>query len=123
MTGDGRHLFLQRRHNRELGSAGGADPWKPLYRFDLKPREFGDYEDMCVYHQTSPKSTFTRRRVCTRATLEGRVTLSGLRLITTTQGYRREELLDGDGGEYLQVLRERFGIELRELAASPDFTY
>ena len=39
----------------------------PLYRFSDVPRELWEYEEMCVYHQTSADSSFTRRRICTRA--------------------------------------------------------
>jgi N-hydroxyarylamine O-acetyltransferase len=42
----------------------------------LRPHEYADYEEMCRYHQTSPQSHFTRRRICSRATADGRVTLS-----------------------------------------------
>ena len=66
---------------------------------------------MCRYHQTSPESSFTRRRVCTRATPDGRITLSDRRLITTRAGERQErELADED--EVRAVLREWFGVEL-----------
>ncbi|HLG17770.1 MAG TPA: arylamine N-acetyltransferase [Blastocatellia bacterium] len=111
VTGDGHHLFLQRRQSRTLGSADSDNPWKPQYRFDLRPREFGDYNEMCVYHQTSPKSTFTQRRVCTRATAEGRVTLTGSHLIVTS-GPEKDDRAVTSNAEYTQLLRKHFGIEL-----------
>ena len=45
---------------------------------------------MCRYHQTSPASPFPRWRVCTLATLEGRVTLDNSRLIITRDEVRSE---------------------------------
>jgi N-hydroxyarylamine O-acetyltransferase len=85
--------------------------WARQYRFDLQPRQLSDFSVMCLWQQPSPESTFTQRRICTRATLAGRITLSELRLITTVNGQREERLLDGEE-EYRAVLNERFGIDL-----------
>lgn len=82
---------------------------QPLYRFTEHPRAYADYADMCRYHQTSPESHFTRQRLVTLATREGRVTLSGLRLIETRGATRQERELH-DGQEYARVLRDTFGI-------------
>ena len=85
--------------------------WKAQYRFTLAAHEYPDYAAMCHYHQTSPQSHFTRARVCTRTTPDGRITLSELRFITTVYGKRQERVLD-DESAYQSVLREQFGIEL-----------
>lgn len=85
--------------------------WKPQYRFTLQPHELGDYEEMCEYQQTSPNSHFTRQRVCTIATPDGRVTLSDQRLITTTHGKKTERELS-DQKEYDAALAEYFGVVL-----------
>jgi N-hydroxyarylamine O-acetyltransferase len=66
---------------------------------------------MCRYHPTSPQSHFTQQRVCSRATPDGRVTISGMRLITTVRGQRHERHLRGED-EYAQALRTHFGIVL-----------
>ena len=81
------------------------------YAFTLQPRRLEEFAGMCHYHQTSPESSFTRKRICSRATPEGRVSLSGDRLIITWRGERREVVLDGQE-EYAAALREHFGIEL-----------
>ena len=84
--------------------------WAPQYKFTLAPHVYADYEEMCAYQQTSPESHFTQGRICTRATATGRLTLSGLRLITTRNaGERAEEQLEGEDG-YMAALREHFGI-------------
>lgn len=89
----------------------GNGPWQAQYRFDLTPYEYADYEGMCRYHQTSPDSHFTRGRICSLATREGRVTISGMRLIVTTDRWRREWDLASEQ-DYLDALRSRFGIVL-----------
>lgn len=108
------------RHNSYLimSQRRGDGDWKDQYRFTLQPHAYGDYAGMCHFHQTSPQSHFTRARVCSRATPEGRITLSELRLITTTRGERNEQILSSDE-EYQVVLRERFGIVMTSGFQSP----
>lgn len=103
ITEEGERLTLTRRDE------GGE--WGAQYRFTLKPHVYEDYAGMCKYHQTSPQSHFTRRRVCSRLTPEGRVTVSGMRLITTTGGKREERELATEQ-EYAAVLREHLGISM-----------
>lgn len=85
--------------------------WEPQYRFTLEPHAFAEYADMCRYHQTSPESSFTRKRVCSLATPDGRLTLSDLQLIATEGGTRTERQLAGEA-EFRAVLRAQFGIDL-----------
>lgn len=102
---DGEHLILHRRIR------DGA--WEPQYRFTLQPHSFPDYEEMCRYQETSPESHFTKGRICSLATEDGRVTLSDMRFITTTGPEDdREELLLESQEEYNRILRERFDIVL-----------
>lgn len=98
--------------------------WKPAYRFRMRPRKLADFTPGCEHHQHSPESHFTQQRLCSLATKTGRVTLSDRRLIVTegfppqapaasdnTGNVRRQERDLADEAEFLQVLRERFGIE------------
>jgi N-hydroxyarylamine O-acetyltransferase len=85
--------------------------WKPEYAFTLRPHQFADFAGMCRYHQTSPDSHFTRQRICSMATPEGRVTLSEEKLIETRTGSRQETFLTGKE-EWRAKLRERFGVVL-----------
>lgn len=119
--------FEQRQHDRayRIDAAGerlvlmqrlAGEDWAPQYRFDLVPRAYGDYEERCRYHQTSPLSSFVRKRICSRATPRGRVTLADMRLIETRDGVRVERDLDGPD-EHAAVLAERFGIEMASESA------
>jgi N-hydroxyarylamine O-acetyltransferase len=83
--------------------------WIPQYRFTLQPYQYADYAEMCRYHQTSPESHFTRQRLCSRLTPEGRISLSDMRLIVTKNGVRSEQSFTSER-EYLEVLRDQFGI-------------
>jgi N-hydroxyarylamine O-acetyltransferase len=98
---DGDYRVLLRR------DAGGE--WTPQYRFTLQPHILADFAERCRFHQTSPESHFTQGRICTLATSEGRVTLSGIRLIVTAPAGRTESDLTGEAA-YAATLRERFGV-------------
>ena len=100
---DNDHLIMMRRN------PGGN--WEPQYRFTLQPYTFADYEEMCHFHQTSPDSHFTKGRICSRATEDGRISLSEMRFITTTgPQLLRDERTLVDQEEYDRVLRDQFGI-------------
>jgi N-hydroxyarylamine O-acetyltransferase len=99
---DGTHLILMQRDE--------GDEWTAQYRFTLQPHTYADYDEMCRYHQTSPQSHFTRARICSRATGEGRITLSGMRFIRTSEKDGRQERTLTSEDEYAAILREHFGI-------------
>ena len=103
---DGTHLVLMRRDEGE--------DWTRQYRFTLQPYTFPDYEEMCRFHQTSPDSHFTKNTICSRLTEDGRITLSGMRMITTTgpQHTRNERTLPSKD-EYDRILREQFGVVMK----------
>jgi len=104
IASDGEDLTLMKR----IDSAQVSDfaEWSPQYRFTLQPRQYSDYAEMCRYHQTSPQSHFTKARICTRATPEGRITLSEMRLIRTTlNGDRTETVVDTEA-EFAVLLKQ-----------------
>ncbi|MEU3743876.1 MULTISPECIES: arylamine N-acetyltransferase family protein [Streptomyces] len=87
---------------------------KPQYRLEARPRELADFTAGAWYHRTSPDSHFPRSLICSLLTEEGRITLSGRKLITRAHGERVERVLDGDE-EVRGAYRELFGIEFDEL--------
>jgi N-hydroxyarylamine O-acetyltransferase len=87
------------------------DKWKGEYSFTLQPRQLSEFAAMCHYHQTSLESHFTRKRICSRATAEGRITLSDETLIETRNGVRQERVLLGEE-ECRAKLHELFGVTL-----------
>ncbi len=85
--------------------------WTPQYSFALHPRRLEDFAGMCEYHQTSPASSFTQKRICSVALPGGRVTLSDMKLIVTREGRREERTLNCEE-EWSSVLRDQFVISL-----------
>lgn len=102
---DGDRLILMQRENEDEGES--------QYRFTLQPYEYADYLEMCRYHQTSPQSHFTQRRICSRATEEGRITLSEMCFITTSKSGERHERTLLSQKEYEAMLRKHFDIVMR----------
>jgi len=98
---DDSHLIVMRRDTDQ--------EWKPQYRFTLQTYNYADYEEMCRFHQTSSESHFTRSPICSLATADGRITLSGMRLITTSKHERDERDLTSED-EFESVLKDQFGI-------------
>jgi N-hydroxyarylamine O-acetyltransferase len=83
----------------------------PQYAFALEPRRMGQFAEMCRRQQTDPGSHFLQAPMCTRATANGRETLSGMRLITTTPAGRTEREL-ADEEERAAVLKDVFGVDI-----------
>lgn len=100
--GDGRWTFHERLENGE---------WEFYYAFTLKPCQLSDFAAACRHYETSPKSSFTQKRICTRATSDGHISLTGDRFIVAAHGERQEKQLS-DETEFKQILWEHFEIEL-----------
>lgn len=103
LTTNGHEWVMQKRLR------GG--PWKTGYLFTLQPRELSEFDGMCRYHQTSPESHFLSGRICSLATVSGRITLSDARLIIAEDGENREQRIE-DEAEFGAKLHEHFGIVL-----------
>jgi len=85
--------------------------WKSQYQFTLQSHPLSDFDDRCRFQQTSPDSHFTRQRICTLPTAEGRITLSDLKLIRTTRAGREESILKNED-EWRAALEKYFGVKL-----------
>jgi N-hydroxyarylamine O-acetyltransferase len=84
---------------------------RPQYRVEPRDRRLADFEPMCWWHQTSPKSHFTRMLLCSLPTEDSRVTLVNRRLIRTTASGRSDTILDTEE-EMLAACSMSFGIML-----------
>jgi N-hydroxyarylamine O-acetyltransferase len=84
---------------------------EPQYRVWTRPQELADFVTGCWWHSTSPRSHFTRSLVCSLSTMDGRISVSGNRLIRTSGSQRTEESLNTDE-DILEAYRTHFGIAL-----------
>ncbi|CCO44271.1 putative Arylamine N-acetyltransferase [Vibrio nigripulchritudo SOn1] len=96
-------LFLMRSEDRQT--------WQPQYQFTLRERILSDFTEMCDYQQTSPKAIFTQRTSCSIATPDGRLTLTGRKLVTTSQGKKTEQPVNSVL-EYHSLLKKHFDVVL-----------
>lgn len=94
--------------------------WEPQYRFDLRPYELDAYSEMCRFHNSSPESPLVQRRVCSRLTKQGRVTLTDDKLVFTgLDGSQEEQAVaeeawEGVLADWFDVRRESGGSHVEE---------
>ncbi|HTB66039.1 MAG TPA: arylamine N-acetyltransferase [Steroidobacteraceae bacterium] len=76
-----------------------ARPDRPLYDMTLAAQPLEVFAPMHRFHQSSPESIFSKGLICTRATANGRITLSGERAGTLAQyfGIAEESYVDAPG--------------------------
>lgn len=93
------------------------DKKEAQYSFDLTPRTLVDFEGMCHYHQTSPNSHFTQKRLISkRLPTGGRVSLVDEQL-KITQKNGTKEVTDLDEAAFEAALKQYFQLELSDLLA------
>lgn len=92
-----------------LNASDNSFDYHPKYLFTTEERQFIEFIDMCHYHQTNEKSHFTKKKVITRATPQGRITLTDTTLAITNAGKKEKQtILNKD--EFKVKLHEYFGI-------------
>jgi N-hydroxyarylamine O-acetyltransferase len=88
-----------------------GEKWMSLYGFTSEPHVPADYLHANYFHSHSPDSLFTQTRICTKPMPEGRITLVDWAL-KIRRGAERSTKRIGSLGEYLDLLRSHFGIEI-----------
>ena len=80
------------------------------YIFTLKKRDLFEFENMCLFHQTSPDSHFTQNKVCSLMCIDGRKTLTDKKFMTT-KANQKEEVAINSEREFAEILEREFGIK------------
>lgn len=101
---DGRQQFILMQQKQ------GAKA-RPQYSLRLQSYAIDDFAGMCVYQQTSPASHFTQKSICSIATVDGRISISNNKCISTKGNERHVHSIE-DETEYRKILLDRFGISL-----------
>ena len=68
----------------------------PEYIFKTIPRKLKDYQQMCFYHQKNPNSHFTKKKLISRPTENGRITLTDNMLKITDKENIQEIKINND---------------------------
>ncbi|WP_019122379.1 arylamine N-acetyltransferase family protein [Brevibacillus massiliensis] len=84
--------------------------WLTEFTFTKTPRKLTEFDEMNRYQQTSPDSHFTKKLICSLATADGRITVSGDSLIETI-GTAKTKRTIVSVKERNDILRQRFGID------------
>jgi N-hydroxyarylamine O-acetyltransferase len=88
-----------------------GDEIVPQYLFSGIERKLAEYTEMCNYHQTSPDSHFTQKRVCSLPTEKGRITISG-NVLKIKEDENIREIILNDEEEFNKTLWEYFKIKI-----------
>jgi N-hydroxyarylamine O-acetyltransferase len=84
------------------------------FRFTVEEKQLIQFIEMCEFHQTSPASTFTQKKLVTQLTSNGRVSLTDRKLKIQDLGETREsDIMNED--EFLSKLEHHFGISSHQL--------
>lgn len=96
--------------------------WKAECLFGRNAHALSEFAGMCDFHQHSPASHFTKGKVCSILTENGRKTLTDKSFILTTDGERDEQILDSND-EFERLLLKEFGIASNVDRKKIDMTY
>ena len=83
--------------------------WKSMYIFQDIARDLSEFEEMCNFQQFSPESHFTKGKVCSVLTEDGRKTLTDKKFIATADGQKTEYEFEGEE-EFDRLLMAEYGI-------------
>lgn len=109
-AGDALDFEIQAAGQETSPSAAGSG-WIKVYRFDLRPAEWIDYEVANWYTSTWPESIFTNNLMVCRVMPHGRATLFNDRLTERASDGRGTDHAVGSAAELGECLRERFGLD------------
>lgn len=85
--------------------------WVPEYIFTLRGRELKEFEAMCNYHQTSSKSHFQQKKICSLPTRSGRTTVSSDK-VKINQGGEIKEFQLTNEREFRAALWDHLQVKL-----------
>lgn len=83
---------------------------QPAYIFKLTPYHLEDFSKTNEYHQTSPLSTFTSKKVISKLTLNGRITLNNQQLKITDN--KKISIVEFPETAFEKMVFKHFGIQL-----------
>jgi N-hydroxyarylamine O-acetyltransferase len=109
---DANGIFVVRKFDDTYIEVAKLDEneWRSEYIFTDVARELVEFSEMCDFQQYSPESHFTKRKLCSIMTPNGRKTLTDSTYLVTTNGKKLETPVISDA-EFYSLLATEFGIE------------
>ena len=113
---DSAGIFIIRRFDDEYFEVAkrDGDGWNSQYIFKDISRDLSEFAQMCNFQQYSPGSHFTKGRVCSILTENGRKTLTDKKFIVTSDDGRIEVPV-GSEREFGEILKRDFDISQAEV--------
>ncbi len=110
---DATGTFMIRRFKDDYMEVAKRDvgEWKSEYIFKDIARKLSEFAEMCDFQQYSPDSHFTKGKVCSLMTTDGRKTLTDTQFIITSNGLRTE-IAVGSETEFITILRSEFAMNV-----------
>ena len=81
----------------------------PEYKFEPIGRDLSEFAEMCDFQQHSPKSHFTKGKLCSMLTGDGRKTLTDTKFVVTANGERSETAVESEE-VFERILEVEYGI-------------
>ena len=105
--------FLLRKFDEEYFEVvkKEGDEWESEFIFKDLERDLSEFTEMSDFHQTSPESHFTRGKLCSIMTNEGRKTLTDDKFIETKNGQKITTHIDSEK-TFQEILAREFGINI-----------
>jgi N-hydroxyarylamine O-acetyltransferase len=97
-----------------LRKSNDGHSFQTLYQFEPKMREPIEFIDMCNYHQTNPQSFFVGKKIITKLTEAGKITLTDELLKIQEKGSTHEIVVLNEDDFYTKM-EEHFGITYQSL--------
>lgn len=104
-------IVKEGKENYKLLRSEDGVTFVPKYIFTKAERKLSDYTNACEYTQTSPKSHFTKNKLCSLANENGRITLINDKLIIRKNGDKNETPVKSEK-EFNENLLKYFGISV-----------
>jgi len=112
---DGRNFFMIQEINTQdyvVSMSSDKINFYKKYRFNLREVSIENFVDICLEKQTNPSSYFVKNIICTKPTIQGRLTIKNGNLIEQKNGVRTEKLIRNEY-ELRTELRNKFDILIK----------
>jgi N-hydroxyarylamine O-acetyltransferase len=108
---DATGTFVIRRFDDDYLEAAkrDGDGFKSEYIFKDISRDLSEFSEMCDFQQFSPESHFTKGKVCSLMTADGRKSLTDKKYIITSGNRKDERGLESEN-EFYSLLKSEFNI-------------
>lgn len=106
-------IFVLRRGDFEVLEVAkkNGEALTPQYSFTPFARNLSEFAEMCDFQQYSPDSHFTKGKLCSLMTADGRKTLTDNKFKITAKGSTSEESV-GTDAEFAAILQRDFNIQM-----------